>query len=123
VKPDLCVLPWAERFPESWRDVSSLVLAIEVLSLRTARADRHVKRCLYQGEGVAEYWIDLGSVFGPDDPDGLPERPRCSGFRPQRLEDALQRDGRDALVEREAMRAGMHDVQVVEREVLQRHAH
>jgi Uma2 family endonuclease len=57
VKPDLCVLPWAERFPESWSDVSSLVLAIEVVEENTARADRVVKRRLYQDEGVGEYWI------------------------------------------------------------------
>jgi Uma2 family endonuclease len=34
-----------------------LFLAIEVLSDRTARTDRQDKRVLYQGEGVAEYWI------------------------------------------------------------------
>ena len=36
---------------------SDLLLAIEVLSDRTARTDRRDKRRLYQREGVAEYWI------------------------------------------------------------------
>jgi Uma2 family endonuclease len=114
VQPDLFVVPWTPHVPASWREVTSLVLAIEVVSPGTARADRQVKRRLYQDEGVAEYWIvdadarlverwrptdtrpalcdgsltwapredvppltiDLGSVFGPDEPDGLPERPR-----------------------------------------------
>ena len=36
-----------------WR----LLLAVEVLSPSTARADRDVKRRLYQAQGVPEYWI------------------------------------------------------------------
>ena len=38
-------------------EVGALVLAIEVLSPTTARADRHKKRRLYQRERVPEYWI------------------------------------------------------------------
>lgn len=57
VQPDLFVVPWAAREPGSWRDVSSLALAVEVLSPSTARADRMVKRRLYQNQGVPEYWV------------------------------------------------------------------
>ena len=45
------------RRPKTWRDISSLLLAVEVLSPTTARADRLRKRRIYQDEGVPEYWI------------------------------------------------------------------
>lgn len=66
VQPDLLVRPRrpdgsrAERFSE----VGRLLLAVEVLSPSTARADRHVKRRMYQQEGVPDYWIvDTGERF------------------------------------------------------------
>ena len=34
-----------------------MLLAVEVLSPSTARADRVSKRVLFRDEGVAEYWI------------------------------------------------------------------
>jgi Uma2 family endonuclease len=34
-----------------------LLLAVEVLSPSTARADRVTKRVLYRDEGVSEYWV------------------------------------------------------------------
>jgi Uma2 family endonuclease len=34
-----------------------LVLAVEILSPSTARADRVAKRTLYRQAGVPEYWI------------------------------------------------------------------
>ena len=43
--------------PRDFDDVRHLVLAVEVLSPSSMRADRHVKRRLYQREGVEEYWI------------------------------------------------------------------
>jgi Uma2 family endonuclease len=43
--------------PREWSDISSLLLAIEVVSPSTARADRMRKRQVYQTEGVPEYWI------------------------------------------------------------------
>ena len=58
VEPDLFVVPLvAGRAPRSWEEVRRLLLAVEVLSPGTARADRQVKRRLYQREGVPEYWI------------------------------------------------------------------
>ena len=58
VQPDIFVVPWrADGEPRSWAEVTTLLLAIEVLSPATARADRHRKRLIYQEEGVGEYWI------------------------------------------------------------------
>jgi Uma2 family endonuclease len=58
VEPDVFVVPLVEgRKPTSWEEAARLLLVIEVLSPTTARADRHVKRRLYQRERVPEYWI------------------------------------------------------------------
>jgi Uma2 family endonuclease len=58
LQPDLFVVPWRpEGEPTSWAEVTSLLLAIEVLSPSTAHADRHRKRLIYQDQGVPEYWI------------------------------------------------------------------
>ncbi len=59
VQPDLFVVPIGSdgRRPRHWGDVRALLLAVEVVSPTTARADRQVKRRLYQREGVGEYWI------------------------------------------------------------------
>ena len=63
VQPDLFVAPGVGgRSPESFADVKQLLLAVEVLSPSTARADRVVKRALYRDERVPEFWIvDLDS--------------------------------------------------------------
>ena len=63
VQPDLFVfeLPSGKR-PERWKDITNFLLAIEVLSPSTARADRFLKRRRYQRQGTFEYWIvDLDS--------------------------------------------------------------
>ena len=58
VQPDVFVIPLIDgRRPESFRDVTRLLLAVEVLSPSTARADRVAKRTLYRDVGVPEYWI------------------------------------------------------------------
>jgi Uma2 family endonuclease len=82
VQPDLFVAPLIDgRRPRSWAEIRTLLLAIEVLSPSTARADRHLKRRRYQRHGVAEYWIvDLDARlverWRPDDerPELLAER-------------------------------------------------
>ncbi len=58
VQPDLVAFPRrrGERIP-ALVNISDLVLAVEILSPGTKRADRQVKRRLYQTCGVAEYWI------------------------------------------------------------------
>ena len=58
VQPDIFVAPRLEgRRPERWSDIKRLLLAVEVLSPSTARADRTVKRQLFQRVGVPDYWI------------------------------------------------------------------
>lgn len=58
VQPDPFVAPLVEgRRPRSWPEVKDLLLAVEVLSPSTARADRQVKRRKYQRQGISEYWI------------------------------------------------------------------
>ena len=61
------------RRPRAFSEVKRLLVAVEVLSPATARADRVAKRGLFREEGVAEYWIvDLDSRTversTPDDP-------------------------------------------------------
>jgi Uma2 family endonuclease len=58
VQPDVFVVPLVDaRRPESWSEIKGLLVAIEVLSPSTARADRVAKRTLFRDEGVPEYWI------------------------------------------------------------------
>jgi Uma2 family endonuclease len=83
VQPDLFVfeLPGGRR-PERWKDIHRILLAIEVLSPSSARADRFVKRCRYQRQGIPEYWIvDLDSR--------LVERWRPGDDRPEILSETL----------------------------------
>ena len=84
VQPDVFVVPLIEgRKPASWEETARLVLAIEILSPSTARADRHVKRRLYQREGVPEYWI-------VDVDARLIERWRPDDERPEILAEQLE---------------------------------
>jgi Uma2 family endonuclease len=58
VEPDIFVVPRdLVQKATSWKDIKSLLLAVEILSPSTARADRHRKRLLYQRFNVSEYWI------------------------------------------------------------------
>jgi Uma2 family endonuclease len=58
VQPDLLVVPLiGGRRPDRFGDLGPLLLAVEVLSPSTARADRVAKRTMFRDEGVAEYWI------------------------------------------------------------------
>ncbi|MDH3292606.1 MAG: Uma2 family endonuclease [Gemmatimonadota bacterium] len=56
VQPDVFVVP-AEEMSEEWSSIRTLLLAVEVISPRTARHDRVVKRAAYQEQGVPTYWI------------------------------------------------------------------
>ena len=83
LQPDLFIVPEEPgRRGQTWRDVRSLLLAVEALSPSTARADRINKRKIYQDEGVPEYWIiDLDArAF---------ERWRPGEARPEVLADTL----------------------------------
>jgi len=63
VQPDIFVVPLVGGHrPGAFADVGRLLLAVEVLSPTTARADRVAKRTLFREEGVTEYWVvDLES--------------------------------------------------------------
>ncbi len=82
LQPDLFIYRSdSDRQIGSWRDITMLFVAIEVLSPSTARYDRGLKRLRYQRARVPEYWIvDLdGRVverWRPDDtrPEVLAER-------------------------------------------------
>lgn len=55
VEPDVFVVPLVDGRPAArFEEVGRLVLAVEVLSPFSVRADRGVKRRLYQSEGVPE---------------------------------------------------------------------
>jgi len=84
VQPDLFVVPWrGEGRPETWSEIKSLLLAVEVVSPSTARADRFRKRLIYQDEGVPEYWVvDLDAR--------LVERWRPSDTRPEIVGETLE---------------------------------
>lgn len=84
VQPDLFVTPRVGgRKPERWEEVRSLLLAVEVLSPSSARADRRVKRRLYQRFFVPEYWV-------VDVDARLVERWRPEDERPEILVDILE---------------------------------
>ena len=83
VQPDVFV--WerpAGGRPGRWKEIRTLLLAIEVLSPSTARHDRQIKRVRYQRQGIPEYWIvDLDSR--------LVERWRPEDDRPEILSERL----------------------------------
>jgi Uma2 family endonuclease len=57
VQPDVFVVPLAEARTLDWAAMRSLLLAVEVLSPSSSRADRFTKRRLYQEAGVPVYWM------------------------------------------------------------------
>lgn len=56
VQPDLFVVPKAE-VSNDWLTFRTLLLAVEIVSPSSARADRVLKRRLYQAQHVGAYWI------------------------------------------------------------------
>jgi len=84
VQPDIFVVPIRSegQRPREWADIRALLLAVEVLSPSTARADRQVKRRLYQHERVGEYWI-------VDVDARLVERWRATDERPEIVSTSL----------------------------------
>jgi Uma2 family endonuclease len=57
IQPDVFVVPLHEVRTMDWARMKTLLLAIEVLSPSSTRADRFTKRRLYQEVGVPAYWI------------------------------------------------------------------
>lgn len=50
-------IPPPDELRRAWRDVKTLFLAAEVLSRRSSRADRVLKRDVYREHEVGTYWI------------------------------------------------------------------
>lgn len=61
VQPDLLAVP-AHEVSNDWSTFKTLWLAVEVLSPGSRRADRVVKRRLYQERHVATYWVVDGEA-------------------------------------------------------------
>jgi Uma2 family endonuclease len=57
VQPDVFVVDLEEMRTLDWKKMRHLLLAIEVLSPSSTRADRFTKRRLYQAVGVPAYWV------------------------------------------------------------------
>lgn len=57
VQPDVFVVDRAQARTLDWSVMTSLLLAVEVLSPSTSRADRFTKRRLYQEVGIPLYWL------------------------------------------------------------------
>jgi Uma2 family endonuclease len=56
VQPDLFVVA-PDEIGQEWPGIKTLLLAVEVLSPSSARADRVIKRRLYQEQQVGTYWV------------------------------------------------------------------
>lgn len=72
VSPDLFVVPLEEARRLDWLALRTILLAAEVLSPASIRADRFAKRRLYQEQGVPLYWIidpgqRLVEIWTPED--------------------------------------------------------
>jgi Uma2 family endonuclease len=86
VQPDVFVVDLAEARTLDWSQMQHLLLAVEVLSPSSVRADRFTKRRLYQEVGVPTYWVvdpDGGEVevWKPHDTFSTVERERVA-WRP-----------------------------------------
>jgi Uma2 family endonuclease len=103
VQPDLFVVPSGEVTGD-WRDCQTLLLAAEIVSPSSARADRVRKRLLYQRRGVATYW-----VVDPDAKVVEVWRPRQD--RPEIVTEALRwrvvPEARELVVDVSSLFAGL----------------
>jgi Uma2 family endonuclease len=57
VQPDLFVVSLTEARILDWARMQTLLLAVEVLSPSSARADRFTNRRLYQEKRIPLYWV------------------------------------------------------------------
>jgi Uma2 family endonuclease len=83
LQPDLFVYPRTKPRPKHWDDITSLLLAVEVVSPSTARYDRGLKRRRYQRAGTPEYWV-------VDVDARIVERWRPQDTRPEVLDAVLE---------------------------------
>ena len=57
VEPDMMVRPATPALPQTWAEMPTPLLVVEILSQTTRRRDHVQKRAFYLRLGVAEYWI------------------------------------------------------------------
>jgi Uma2 family endonuclease len=81
VQPDVFVVPRAEARTLDWAAIRTLLLAAEILSPSSQRADRFTKRRLYQERAVPSYWVVDGDqrqveVWTPESEFPVVERER-----------------------------------------------
>ena len=58
VQPDVFVAPRDPAVPlREWSQIAELLVVVEVISPRTAKRDRTIKRDYYQSRRIPEYWI------------------------------------------------------------------
>lgn len=93
VQPDLFVVRGDEAGALDWTRIRHLLLAIEVLSPSSARADRFTKRRLYQEVGIPAYWMvdpdeQVVEVWTPDATFPAFERERLT-WHPEGAREAL----------------------------------
>ena len=79
VEPDLMVRPLTLPRPDTWEDVPTPLLVVEIVSRTTKRRDHEQKRAFYLRNGVAQYWLVDGTlrairVVRPDAEDVLVEQ-------------------------------------------------
>jgi Uma2 family endonuclease len=72
VSPDLFVVPLEEARGLDWLTLRTVLLAAEVLSPSSIRADHFTKRRLYQERGVPLYWVidpeeRFAEIWRPED--------------------------------------------------------
>jgi Uma2 family endonuclease len=96
VQPDVFVVDLAEARTLDWSRMRHLLLAVEVLSPSSVRADRFTKRRLYQEVGVGTYWVvdpdrHEVEVWTPDDTLPAVQRERLT-WRPEGVEEGVVLD-------------------------------
>jgi Uma2 family endonuclease len=94
VQPDLFVVRADEARTFEWSAMKHLLLAVEVLSPSSGRADRFTKRRVYQEYGVPAYWVvDIEAraieVWTPEATFPVVERERVI-WRPEGSADSLE---------------------------------
>ncbi len=95
VQPDLFVADTAMFVQtDNWADITTLHLVIEILSPSSHRADRTIKRRLYQEQRIPHYWIvDIEQrqveIWTPDATVPIIERERLTWRHPAATSDCV----------------------------------
>jgi Uma2 family endonuclease len=96
IQPDVFAVPVNQARTLDWTRMKDLILAVEVLSPWSTRADRFTKRIEYQRQRVPAYWIvdadeRVVEVWTPDDTTPRFERQRLV-WRPPGAAHAFELD-------------------------------